>query len=319
MSTDLPLLRRYPALADVPRASFGSYPTPVETISVPGGSLMIKRDDLTGSRMGGNKIRGLEWVLGDLTPRERVLTVGPRGSTHALATAVCARSLGAKSTVVRWRQYMNDAARKVDARIRNTGLVFDMFAVPAAYALATSLRALPRTRWVGAGGTAPIAILGHVNAALELVEQVARRECELPLTVYAPLGTGGTVAGLALGFRIAGVSTRVVGVRVVPKAVGRLRRVLKLAQRGRRLIEKLTASRVPQVTSMDVSVDDKFYGGKYGRPLKEVPEAERLLQLTGIKLDDSYSRKTFAAATAHVAGGGARTMFWLTFDGRLLS
>jgi D-cysteine desulfhydrase len=319
MRAQPPLLRRFPALADIPRAAFGRFPTPVETVALPGGPLIIKRDDLTGAAFGGNKVRGLEWLLGDLRPEQRVLTVGPRGSTHGLTTALCARELGAKTTVVRWNQRMNDAARRVDARLTRAASVFDAIWVTTAYAVANTLRMKPRVRWIGAGGASALGLLGHANAALELVEQVARRECELPSTVYVPLGTGGTAAGLALGFRIAGVSTRVVGVRVVPKAIGNLKRILKLAQAGRRLIERRTGERIAPVTKLDIHIEHAFYGGKYGQPLAEPVEAERSLQFTGIRLDDTYSRKAFAAAAAQVAAGAQRTLFWLTFDGRLLS
>jgi D-cysteine desulfhydrase len=318
MTATQPLLRRFPALADISRASLGAFPTPVESVSLPGGALMIKRDDLSGIAVGGNKVRGLEWLLGGLRSDERVLTVGPRGSTHGLSTALCARALGAKTTVVRWNQHMNDAARRVDTMLVRAATVFDAIWVSAAYTVAGTMRLRPRVRWIGAGGLSPLALLGHVNAALELVEQVARRECELPATVFVPLGTGGTAAGLAAGFRIAGVSTRVVGVRVVPKALGRLSRVLRLARGVSRLIERRTGSRVPRVTSLDLRMEHTFYGGKYGLPLRDRPD-ERALRLTGIRLDDTYSRKAFAAAAAHVAAGGERTMFWLTFDGRLLA
>jgi 1-aminocyclopropane-1-carboxylate deaminase/D-cysteine desulfhydrase-like pyridoxal-dependent ACC family enzyme len=318
MTQQPPLLRRYPGLADIPRAAFGTFPTPVESVALPRGTLMIKRDDLSGSAVGGNKVRGLEWLLGDLRPNQRVLTVGPRGSTHGLATALCARQMGAHATVVRWNQRMNDAARRVDARLARTATVFDAIWVSAAYSVAGSLRMLPRVRWIGAGGASPLALLGHANAALELVEQVARRECELPATVFVPLGTGGTAAGLALGFRIAGVSTRVVAVRVVPKSIGRINRILRLARGAARFIERRTGAPIPPVTALDVSIEHAFYGGTYGKPLREPPD-ERPLQFTGIRLDDTYSRKTFAAALAHVAGGGERALFWLTFDGRLLS
>lgn len=318
MTSPQPLLRRFPALADIPRASLGAFPTPVETVSLPGGQLMIKRDDVSGVAVGGNKVRGLEWLLGGLRPDERVLTVGPRGSTHGLATALCARELGAHATIVRWNQRMNDAARRVDARLLRAGTVFDAIWVSAAYAVAGSMRLRSRVRWIGAGGASPLAMLGHVNAALELVDQVARRECALPTTVFVPLGTGGTAAGLAVGFRIAGVSTRVVGVRVVPRAIGRLKRVLRLARGVSRLIERRTGQRVPIVTPLDLRVEHAFYGGTYGKPLADPPD-ERALQLTGIRLDDTYSRKAFAAAVAHASAGGERTMFWLTFDGRLLA
>lgn len=292
------------------------FPTRVDRIALPGGRvLLVKRDDLCGEVMGGNKVRGLEWLLGDVSRGDSVLTVGPRGSTHALVTATYAGLRGARVIVVRWDQEMNPAARIVDARLRATAEVRDARWVPAAYALAAALRVRRRLRWIPAGGASPLATLGHVNAAMELAEQLARRESEPPGCVVVPLGTGGTAAGLALGFRIAGLHTRVVAVRVVPRIVGRAARVLKLARDAASLIERLSGERLPPVSSADVSVEHGFYGGAYGRPLS-VRGDERSLEPLGIRLDDTYSRKAFAAALAQ---SGERTLLWLTFDGRLMT
>lgn len=279
-----------------------------------GRTLLVKRDDLSGGAIGGNKVRGLEWLLGDVRAGERVLTVGPRGSTHALTTATYAREMGAHVTVVRWNQEMNEAARHVDARLRDAAHIVDARWVPAAYAIAAALR-VRGARWIPAGGASPLAVLGQVNAALELADQIERPECELPERVVVPLGTGGTAAGLALGLRIAGLGTQVIAVRVVPKIVGRQGRVHKLADAAASLIERLTGERVPRVKRTDVRVEHGFYGGAYGRPLSTRDADEDALESAGIRLDDTYSRKAFAAA---VAQRDHRTLFWLTFDGRLL-
>jgi D-cysteine desulfhydrase len=311
---DLPLLRRFPALEQIPRVEFGSFPTPVENISLSDGrELLVKRDDRSARLVGGNKVRGLEWLLADLSSGDRVVTVGARGSTHALATAVYARQLGARVTVVRWNQAMNSAARRVDVRLRSEARVVDVGLVPFAYAAATALRARG-ARWVPAGGASPVAALGHVNAGLELAEQIASGECAHPERVVVPLGTGGTAAGLALGFRIARLRTRLIAVRVVPRIVGRAGRVLKLAAATASLIERIVGERLPRVTESDFVVEQRYYGGAYGRPLAPMRESAAALESAGIFLDDSYSRKAFAAAIAQPQG----TLFWLTFDGRLL-
>ena len=312
---DLPLIRRFPALATVPRAALGTFPTAVERVQTPSGTLLLKRDDLSAERVGGNKVRGLEFLLGGLAPGERVLTVGPLGSTHALATAVHAGALGARVTVVRWPQEMHDAARQVDARIRAEAEVLDAWNVTFAYLAAFALRARSGARWIPAGGATPLAVLGHVNAALELVEQILAGECVEPDVILVPLGTGGTAAGLALGLRIAGLATRVRPVRVVPQIVGRAARVASLANSGARLIERLTRERLPRLRPSDVAVEHAFFGGGYGRPLQPRPPGEDALAASGVRLDDTYSRKAFAAAAA---SAGKRPMLWLTFDGRLL-
>lgn len=304
---EIPLLRRFPALAGR-RAALGTFPTPVQRIDVGGTPLFVKRDDLSAHPLGGNKVRGLEWLLGGLAPGDRLLTVGPTGSNHALATAVHAARLGLGVTVVRWRQEMNPAARHISAALRGRARVIDAGWPPAAYAAAALLR-LTHDRWIPAGGAAPAALLGHVNAALELADQVRTGELPEPERVFVPLGTGGTAAGLALGFRIAALATRVVAVRVVPRIVGNARRIARLANAAARLLERRSGAAVPRIAARDVTVEHGFHGGAYGRPL-----AAAVPPLDGVGLDDTYSRKAFAAAVASPRDA----LFWLTFDGRVL-
>lgn len=312
---ELPLLRRFPALASLKRASFGVYPTPVQRIALDDGrTLLVKRDDRSGTTIGGNKVRGLEWLLGDVRSGERVVTVGPRGSTHALITATYARPLGADVTVVRWDQEMNDAARRVAARLEGVAHIIDARWVPTAYLVAAVLRARG-ARWIPAGGATPLAVLGQVNAALELAQQIGDGECELPERLVVPLGTGATAAGLALGLRIAGLGTQVVAVRVVPRIVGRVGRVVKLADTTAALIERLVGERMPRVRADDIRVEHAYYSGGYGRPLAGFRAVDDAMRAMGVRLDDTYSRKALAAALAQ---RDHLTLFWLTFDGRIL-
>ena len=312
---DLPLLRRFPALAHLPRAALGSFPSPVQRVTLDDGRvLLLKRDDCSGHPIGGNKVRALEFLLGGVGPGMSVITTGARGSTHALSTALHARRLGAHTVVARWNQLMNPAARLVDARLRDAAHVIDAHVVAAAYAVALTHR-LRGAHWIPAGGASPLGALGHVNAALELAEQVERGDCEIPEVVVVPLGTGGTAAGLALGFRIAGLGIHVVGARVVPRIVANRRRVLRLAHRTAQFIERHTQSQLPRVDRRDLTVEHGFYAGAYGRPLETPRDEEDRLRALGVQLDDTYSRKAFAAA---VARRDHCILFWLTFDGRLL-
>ena len=314
---ELPLLRRFPALAQLPRAPLGAFPTPVDRVAFDANrSLLVKRDDRSGRAIGGNKVRALEWLLGGVRDSGHVLTVGPRGSTHALATAMYAAQLGARTTVVRWPQEMNPAAEQVDAKLRAAARVIDCANVVSAYATAWSLRASMRARWIPAGGTTPLGILGYVNAALEILEQRERGECPPFDTVVVPLGTGGTAAGLALGFAIAGARVRVRAVRVAPRLIASAARVMWLAARTARFIEKHARIGVPRARKDDLLVLGDYYAGGYGRAIRRVAE-EAALAPHALQLDDTYSRKTFAAAVGRGAPPGD-AVFWLTFDGRLL-
>ena len=83
-------------LSDISRVSLGVFPTPIqklENISRElGTNVYIKRDDLTGIGLGGNKVRKLEYLLEDARRKgaEIVFTTGGAQSNHAMLTAACA-------------------------------------------------------------------------------------------------------------------------------------------------------------------------------------------------------------------------------------
>ena len=319
MST-LPLIARFPALARIPRVELGAFPTPVERVELPhalAGELWIKRDDFTASPLGGNKVRALEFLLGELVPGEVVLTAGGEGSTHILTTATYVRSMGGVTHAVRWMHEMNPSALDVAARARAMCARVITVRHPLLGLLRAHASRRRAFRWIPPGGTSALGMLGHVNAALELAEQIARGEMPAPARVVLPVGSGGTAAGLALGFAIAGVDTVVIGARVAPRiAAGRMR-VLALAKRERRYLERLTGEQLPRVDRARVEVLHSVYAGAYGRAL---PGADRnasmLQQVTGASLDGTYSAKAFSAARLLAQGEPGATLFWLTFDGR---
>jgi D-cysteine desulfhydrase len=156
-----------------------------------------------------------------------------------------------------------------------------------------------------------------VNAGLELVRQVDAGLLPMPATVVVPLGTGGTAAGLALAFAIARRDVVVAGVRVVPRIIGRRRRVIRLANRTARLIERTTGERLPRIGERSLEVVHHAYGGAYGRdtPVARAAMA-RLRGVSDIALDPTYSAKAFAIALERAAR--EPTLFWLTFDARFL-
>jgi 1-aminocyclopropane-1-carboxylate deaminase/D-cysteine desulfhydrase-like pyridoxal-dependent ACC family enzyme len=316
-----PLIHRFPALAQIPRVALGEFPTPVQRVRLGdeplAGELWIKRDDLTASPLGGNKIRALEFLLATLTPGQAVLTAGGEGSTHVLTTATYVRALGGTTNAVRWKHDMNPSALDVAARAR----AICARVLTARGPISGLVRAHASRRrgvlWIPPGGTSPLGMLGHVNAALELADQIARREMPVPARVVLPVGSGGTAAGLALGFAIAGIETIVVGARVAPRiAAGRMR-VLALAARERRYLARLAGESIARVDRSRVEILHTVYAGAYGRPLPGAESSTELLaRATGARLDGTYSAKAFAAAHALARQKPGLTLFWLTFDGR---
>lgn len=318
-SRDIPLFRKFPALARTPRVSLARYPTPVESLGSVAPDLWIKRDDLAGAPMGGNKVRALEFLLANVARGDVVATVGSAGSTHALAVATYCAALGAEARVGRWRQEMNPTAVRVAARLSRLVNDAPVFRTPVgAYVWALRQRARG-ARWISAGGSTPLGILGHVNAGLELIEQIDTGELPEPATVVVPLGTGGTAAGLALAFAIANRSIAVVAARVVSRVVARRSRVERLAVRTAALIEEAAGPVVPPIRRDLFMIAHETYGGAYGRETASAhAAAEKLYEARGIELDATYSAKAFAFALALRAAARGPTLFWLTFDSRIL-
>lgn len=320
-SVDL-LVARYPRLKyALPHADLRVAETPVERRRVGGTTLMVKRDDLSAPTLGGNKVRALQLLLAGVTPDRTLLTVGPTGSTHALAVAHHGRQLGLDTEVITWPQEVHDVALATSARMTELARVAHAHSPMEAYLRAAVRRLRGRVHWIPAGGSAPLGVLGHAGAALELVEQLAREGIPMPATIVVPLGSGGTVAGLLLGLAIAGVSTRVVGVRVVPRIVGNRGHVLRLAWSSRRLLRRLAGEPVPPISATALTIDHASYGGAYGRQTPAgAHAAESFRQAGGLRLDPTYSEKAFghALALARHAPDGA-VLFWLTFDGRWLA
>jgi D-cysteine desulfhydrase len=287
-------------------------------LASPPGGLWIKRDDWCADPIGGNKVRALEFLLPGVTPDERIVTVGSAGSTHGLAVATYGERLGAEVLVARWKQEMNSSAERIAQRTPRVAHESPLFRHPiAAFAWAWRER-LRGARWIAAGGSTPLGVLGHVNAGLELIDQIDAKVLPEPKNVVVPLGTGGTAAGLTLAFAIAGRDITVVAVRVVPSLVARRGRVMRLARQTARLIERTTGDRIARARPERLEIAHDMYGGAYGREVDAArAAAARLRDATGIALDATYSAKAFAVALDRAAR--EPTLFWLTFDPRLLA
>src|SRR5882672_6067913 len=96
--------------------SLGTWPAPLEAQPALARALglqalWLKREDLTG----GNKVRGLEFLLAGAPPRSVFVTVGGAGSSHCLATARCAKTQGYQTAVALFAQPVTDASRAVAA------------------------------------------------------------------------------------------------------------------------------------------------------------------------------------------------------------
>ena len=319
------LFERFPDLEGcVEWTPLGAGHTPVErldTKSWPGApEIWVKRDDRADAVYGGNKVRTLEFLIGG--GAGPVITVGPTGSHHVLATALHAESLGRPCYALLTPQRMTAHHEEIHARLtrRCAGILSLQSGYPRRFGpgllrdLARLLVPAKRARIVGPGGASPRGTLGHVSAGIELADQIRRAELPHPREVFVPFGTGGTASGLALGFALAGMRTPVVAVRVVPRPIG-LRAVLtfKAVRTWRLLHDRGLCAPLPDLR---LRVEHRFAGPGYAHP---TPEAERALDraaAAGLPLETTYTAKAFAALLHHAETrpGGPR-LFIQTYAG----
>jgi D-cysteine desulfhydrase len=311
-----PILAR---LRDLAHVELASLPTPVEAAPALGARLWVKRDDLTGSPSvgyGGNKVRKLEFLLADALRRGRraVMTLGAAGSNHVLATALYARAAGlSHAAAVLFPQPETEAVAERRAQFTALGLaraeVVGKAAIPFG-ALWLGVRSLVGGHgwptWIPAGGSSPLGALGYVNAGLELGEQVAAGLLPEPARVYVPLGSAGTVAGLVVGLRWAGLATRVVAVQVVPRPWMSRAACARLAGRTARLV----GVDAPGADAFEV--DDRQLGAGYGEVTAAGLAAVERGRAAGLALETTYGAKALAALLADP--GSDPVLFWHTFS-----
>jgi len=298
---------RFPELAEtLPHLTLSERPTPVREMA--GLGVWAKEDGAFGSGgWGGNKVRKLEWLLPDARRRGRrsILTFGGLGTNWGLATALYAREQGIETALALLDQPVDDHVRAQLARLEASGARIHRTHTKARtvamlpWLLARNARGGRPPYLLPAGGSSPVGALGYVEAALEIAAQVEAGTLLEPAHVVVPVGTGGTAAGLALGFQLAGLRSRVVGVvvndqlRLDPPVMARLaRRTASLLERRGARLGRVDVG--PEM--LDLTRDQ--IGAGYGHPTEAARAAADLAAEDGLALDPVYTAKAMAGLSA---------------------
>lgn len=347
ISAHTPLSRAFPGLVGkLPHVSFGDFFTPIQHLKSLGDKLRlhnvyIKRDDLSGMqladgsrRFGGNKVRKLEFLLADALNlgAQTVLTFGCAGSNHVVATAMYAQFLGLhcigmlkpqpNSPVVQRNLLLMSSARAElyytshEERPRATEL--------AVTAHQKNHGDMPYQ--IPTGGSCPLGAVGFVNAIFELSEQIQCGDISEPDYIYVAAGSCGTIAGLALGARSAGLHTKIVGVCVEPEEFeGEFReKIDRLFVQTNELLHQLDKNFPLFAIEQDVIllVHDQC-GTGYGVCTDAAQEAIELVASSEqIQLDGTYTAKAFSAlvrdARENRLPDSAVVLFWNSYCGDVI-
>lgn len=317
----LPLLALLP---DPPaHLSLGEFPSPVEDHPrlarlVGADSLTVKRDDLNGREFGGNKIRAIEFLLPVCPPG--IVTMGGYGSTWCAALARAGGETGRRVHAALFPQPWTSAvagALSTTLRHGEAHLAAARWRLPAAIRRAwRAARREGAARWLPAGGAEPMGVLGSVNAALEYSRQIDAGMAVLPDAVVVPLGSGGTAAGLLLGFWLARREITVCAVRVTDPWFANRYTVGHLVARTTRLLRRHGLTPARGRARLRVVKDQLGRGYGHGTPAGT--RACEMMASDGLVLDGTYGAKA-CAALEFLSASFPRLCFWHTFDTRLVS
>lgn len=301
-----------PLPVELPRFRLAQLPTPLHDAprlarAMGVARLLVKRDDLTGFAGGGNKVRKLEFLLGDALAQEAdtLIAVGGPQSNAVRTAMVAARAAGLEPIAV---FYGNPPPTRegnllldtlVGARLVYTGDTDRESTEPAAAALAARLRAEGRRPYLlPRGGSTPVGDAGYVEAAAELAVQLEAAHAD-PAALIVATGSCGTQAGLVAGAAWLGARYRVTGILVSRGLAESEGRVLELARGTSELLHLGTT-----IEARDVHVEGGYLGRGFGLATEEGDAALRLaLSCEGIVLDPVYTAKAMAGAIDLMAGG----------------
>ena len=286
---------------DFDRVPIGVFPTPVQKLEnisrLLGTQVYVKRDDLTGLGLGGNKVRKLEYLLADAKAQgaEVVFTTGGAQSNHAMLTAAAARKLGMtpililkkRGVTARQGNQLLEHLMGVDVRFMDTDDYADIYAEMDRVG-----KALGRPYYkIPCGGSNALGTLGYVDCAREIRDQGLHFD-----HLICAEGSGGTMAGLALGAKLYLPGTRVTGMMVDSDPFE------EITVRLMREAAALLGADV-QVSAEDFDLRD-LCGPGYAIPSQEGNAAVAMMaENEGLFLDPVYTGKAFAGLIAMAREG----------------
>lgn len=275
-----------------------------------GQRLWVKRDDLTGAAISGNKVRKLEFTLAEAQAQgaDTVITCGGVQSNHCRATAVLGAQLGLKVHLI-----LRGTPEELDPLCGNVlldalcGASIELHP-PAVYTrqfhkLADS--ALQRSRdaghspyWITTGASDAVGVWGYVAACEELQAQFAQHGVENPHIVCAS-GSGGTQAGLVAGNALHELGATVWGMAVCDDEAYFTRKVSEDLAAWQ---QRYNTPFVPAPS--DIRVIDAYIGDGYAKASDELLGfIADVARLEGLLLDPVYTGKAFYGLVNEIQHG----------------
>jgi len=311
------------SLSNLPRLGIGNFPTPFEELTrfekifENGPHIFVKRDDLTGLAMGGNKVRQLDYVLvkAKEVGADTIITTCGIQSNWSRQTVATAVKLGMKAVLVLRTAQFDEAPDVYDGNI-----LLDYIMGAEIHTIKMKISGDPReflevqAEKLRREGRKPLiidlgdatsaqAVAAYADCMQETADQAKSKGVELD-AVFVASSAGATQAGLTLGAKMlegeTKKKTRIIGVNV-----GAYKRdfLIKTIINSSASAAKLCGTDV-RVTPEDITLLEDFAGEDYGIPTNGSLEAIRLLARTeALILDPVYTSKAMDGLINSVQSG----------------
>ncbi|GAB3107402.1 D-cysteine desulfhydrase family protein [Aestuariicella hydrocarbonica] len=298
------------------RLNLALTPTPLQYLTRVsaelGVNLWVKRDDLTGSTLSGNKVRKLEFVLAEAIEQgcNSIVTCGGLQSNHCRATALLGAQLGLKVALV----LRGEEAGAADGNLlldHLAGADIQMYPVREYRDSLGQLlnRAADKLKQQGCqpfviptGASDGIGIWGYIAAARELEADFSQHRI-VPSHIVSATGSGGTQAGLTLGAHLLGWSTKVLGMAVCDDEAYFKAKVRSDMRDWYDRYQHMLSDSV-DVEQCRIHVNDHYIGPGYAKAEHDVFETIAWLARTeGLVLDPVYTGKAFHGLVEEIKKG----------------
>ena len=293
----------------LPRLRLAALPTPLEplealTAELGGPRILVKREDLTGLALGGNKIREFEYSVAQAVEEKcDVLVHGAASqSNQSRVTAAVAARLGMRCVIVG----RADAHAQLQGNLLLTRLFgAEIHLHPAADQSAALEMTLNRLRSEGhhpfntSSDGYPFRSIAYVDGFLELWDQLQQRGAT-PAAIYVATGIH-TYLGMVVAARALGLGDlRFVAVDIATREAAEAKQAMAgLAGEICHLLD-LDLCLEPD----DFEICSDFVGPGYGIVTDEGRQAlELTARCDGLVLDPSYTGKAMAALISHIRAG----------------
>lgn len=312
----------------LPRVSLIAAPTPLHTLSRYGArigidDLMIKREDLTSPRYGGNKVRNLEFVLAQALKQgaTAVRTLVPYGSNFTASLASEAAFLGLGVNLHQFVAQENSQTHGHARFAQSEGAVLRTHRgrLGPLRAALTFVRDTEASYAIAPGASNILGATAHLRALYETLSQLKEQGRRAPDVIVVGTGTCGNTAGLLAAIHSLKLPTRLIGVRCADPIVCRRSRVLSLAR------TTLYFNGLKEyVSPNDFQLVEAPGHIRYGVPSREaLAAAQEFYDLEGLHLDVTYTSKVIASLKKlredGAIGRSERVLYWHTYSSLALS